>query len=249
MTKAEIMTADKKVPAEVQEGFKVETSAQNMVLPFLKVIQAQSSELVSGSDKYNENVRPGNIYDSITRTVYNDLKIIICGIRNYYGEWEGDVRGTLKKKHRKDSPEVLNAKRIKKTTDTGYQFDELVTASGNKLVDTFGVVCLIKEGDSAIPATFTLSKTALAAGRTLNTLLALYQNNGVPVFKFSVNAKKNNKGSWFLPVFELAEYEQNTNIISMAAGLNKIVDDIIFAFQPEEIVSEKDTAAVNEDVV
>ena len=62
-------------------AFQVETNASDMVLPFLKVIQSQADEVTRGKEKYNENVKAGDIYDSVTRTVYKDPVIVICGIR------------------------------------------------------------------------------------------------------------------------------------------------------------------------
>ena len=89
MAKNELVAKEEQTAVTVTEApaFMVETSAQDMVLPFLKVIQSQADEVTKGKDKYNENVRPGDIYDSTTRTIYKDAEVIICGIKKYYGEW------------------------------------------------------------------------------------------------------------------------------------------------------------------
>lgn len=229
----------------VAPAFSVETTSEDMVLPFLKIIQSQADEVTRGKDKYNENVRPGDIYDSVTRTIYKDPEIIICGIRKYYGEWEGTVRGKLIAKHRKDSTAVANAKRIPKVSPKGTPYEELQSEAGNALIETFGIVCIVKQNGTALPATFTLSKTSFNIGKTLNTLVAMNQSQGVPVFKMSVNTRQNDKGSWYVPVFELAGFEKDETIIANAAGVSRIVDDIIFAFSPEEM-SEP---ATNDDVV
>ena len=231
-------------------AFQVETSAQDMVLPFLKVIQSQADEVTRGKDKYNDNVRPGDIYDSVTRTIYKDAEIIICGIKKYYGEWEGDVRGTLVAKHRIDSDAVKNAKRIPQVSPKGTPYYDLQSQAGNRLEETFGIVCIVKNEGIAIPATFTLSKSSFAIGKTLNTLLTMYQAQGVPKFKFSTNTKQNDKGSWFVPVFEMAGFETDANVIAMAANINKVVDKIIFAFAAGEVDTDTDTEDVeNPDVV
>ena len=227
-------------------AFQVETSAQDMVLPFLKVIQSQADEVTRGKDKYNENVRPGDIYDSVTRTVYHDPEIIICGIRKYYGEWEGDVRGKLVAKHQMDSPAVKNAKKIPQVSPKGTPYYDLESEAGNRLEETFGVVCIVKHEGVSLPATFTLSKSSFPIGKTLNTLLMMYQPQGVPKFKFSTNTKQNDKGSWFVPVFELAGFEDDENVIKMAVGINRVVDSIIFSFAAGEIDTP---VADNEDVV
>lgn len=249
--KDELVVAEKStevVAANTLPGFKVETSAQDMVLPFLKIIQSQADEVTRGKDKFNEEVRPGDIYDSVTRTIYDNPEIIVCGIKKYYGEWEGDVRGKLIAKHKLGSDAVVNAKRIKQTSPTGREFDKLESKAGNRLEETFGVVCLVQQGDLCLPATFTLSKTAMVAGKTLNTLVTMYQSQGVPKFKFSTNTKQNDKGSWFVPVFEFAGFETDANIISMAASLSHNVDGIIFAFSSGETDMDT-TKPENEDVV
>ena len=249
MAKTEIATIEPQTTAvAVAPAFQVETSAQDMVLPFLKVIQSQADEVTRGKDKYNENVRPGDIYDSVTRTVYDNPEIIICGIRKYYGEWEGDVRGTLVAKHRVDSDAVKNAKRIPQVSPKGTPYYDLQSAAGNRLEETFGVVCVVKQEGVAIPATFTLSKSSFPIGKTLNTLLTMYQSQGVPKFKFSTNTKQNDKGSWFVPVFEMAGFETDEATIAMAANINKVVDNIIFSFAAGEVETPVEPME-NSDVV
>ena len=78
----------------------VETHQEDMLIPFLKVIQAQSDEVIKGKDKYNEAVKAGDIYDGVTRQVYTGSDIVICGIKKYYAEWTPEARGTLIAKHK-----------------------------------------------------------------------------------------------------------------------------------------------------
>lgn len=223
----------------------VETDARDMVLPFLKVIQSQADEVTRGKDKYNENVHAGDIYDSVTRTVYNEPEIIVCGIKKYYSEWEGDVRGKLVAKHKMDSDAVKNAKKIPQISPKGTPYYDLQSAAGNRLEETFGVVCIVKQDDLALPATFTLAKSAITVGKTLNTMITMYQSKGVPLFKFKTNLKQNDKGSWYVPVFEMAGFETDENIIGMAVQMSQSVDNILFAFNAEELAAP----AENDDVV
>ena len=92
MAKNEVMTAE--TNAVAVPTVQVDVSQEDMMVPFLKVIQSLSEEVMPGKDKYNENVRPGDIYDSITRTVFRNAKVIICGLKKYYAEWTPEVRGT-----------------------------------------------------------------------------------------------------------------------------------------------------------
>lgn len=244
--KEELMVVEESTAVAVATPtFMVETEATDMVLPFLKVIQSQADEVTRGKDKYNENVRPGDIYDSVTRTIYDEAEIIVCGIRKYYSEWDGDVRGRLIAKHKLDSQAVKSAKKIDRISPKGTPYYDLESAAGNRLEETFGVVAIVKNNGISIPATFTLSKSAFAVGKTLNTLLTMYQMQGVPKFKFTTNTKQNDKGSWFVPVFEFAGFEQDENVINMAAGVHKIVDNIVFSFAAGEI----EPSPANDDVV
>lgn len=249
--KTEIAVVEEKnevVAQSAAPAFKVETSATDMILPFLKVIQSQADEVTRGKDKYNEKVKAGDIYDSVTRTIYDNPEIIICGIKKYYGEWEGDVRGRLIAKHKINSDAIKNAKKIDKLSARGIAYTELQSQAGNRLEETFGVVCLVDQGGVSLPATFTLSKTAFAAGKTLNTLLTMYQTQGVPKFKFGTNIKQNDKGSWFVPVFEFAGFEEDPAKIAMAAQISHAVEDIIFAFSADEKAIDA-APAENEDIV
>lgn len=239
------VAAQEKAPVALAPAFLVETSAQDMVLPFLKVIQSQADEVTRGKEKYNENVKAGDIYDSTTRSIYNDAEIIVCGIRKYYGEWEGDVRGKLLAKHRVDSLAVKNAKKIPQVSPKGTPYFDLESEAGNRLEETFGVVCVVKKDGVTIPATFTLSKSAFSVGKTLNTMLTMYQMQGVPKFKFGTNLKQNEKGSWFVPVFDFVGYETEEDVIAMAKGIHENIDGIIFSFAAGEV----DVTADNADIV
>jgi hypothetical protein len=249
MAKSEVTVVEEQSTsvAVSEPAFKVETSASDMILPFLKVIQSQADEVTRGKDKYNENVHAGDIYDSVTRTIYKDAEIIICGIRKYYGEWEGDVRGRLIAKHRLDSSAVANARKIEKVSPRGTAYYDLESAAGNRLEETYGVVAVVKHNGVSIPATFTLAKSAITIGKQLNTLLTMYQAGGVPKFSMSTNLKQNDKGSWFVPVFEFKGYEEDANVIGMAANINKVVDSILFSFAAGEV--EPAPVPDNEDVV
>ena len=70
MAKNEVATVPEKTTAVAQTPALVAVEQEDMMIPFLKVIQSLSEEVVPGKDKYNPDVRPGDIYDSVTRTVF-----------------------------------------------------------------------------------------------------------------------------------------------------------------------------------
>lgn len=234
MAKNEVMTTEEKKTVAVVAP-QVEVEQEDMMVPFLKVIQSLAEEVMPGKDKYNADVRPGDIYDGVTRTVFRNAKAIICGLKKYYAEWTPEVRGTLVAKHKADSDTVKNAEKVAKTTEKGGTFYQLKTADGNDLIETYGVVMIIKNEDGMVlPAVLTLSKTSFMVGKQLTTILAIHQQKGVPVFKLSTTSASNAKGSWFKPVFTFDSYEEDSDTLSMMQGMIGMVDHILFGnFGPD----------------
>lgn len=206
----------------------VEISPNDMMVPYLKVVQSLADEVTPGKDKYNEAVRPGDIYDSVTRMIFKNAKVIICGVKKYYAEWTPEVRGKLVAKHKSDSPVVANAIKVEKTSDKGNAYYTLQTTGGNDLIETYGVVMLVKMDGLVMPAVLTLSKTGFIVGKQLSTMLVIHQSKGVPVFTLSTSTTSNTKGSWFKPAFAFDSYETDESIIKAAQGMIPHVDGLIF---------------------
>ena len=58
-------------------SFMIETNQEDMMIPFLKVVQQLSDECTSGKDKYDAKVKAGDVYDGVTRSVYTGSSIIV----------------------------------------------------------------------------------------------------------------------------------------------------------------------------
>lgn len=230
MAKNEIATVEEKTTAVAAEpAMQVEVSSEDMMVPFLKVIQSLSEEVVPGKDKYNADVRPGDLYDGVTKTVFKNSKAVICGLKKYYAEWTPEVRGKLIGKHPTSSSVVANAVRVKKISDKGNEYFTLQTPTGNDLIETYGIVMIVKNEDGlTLPAVLTLSKTSFIVGKQLSTLLTIHQAKGVPVFNLGTSSTSNTKGSWFKPSFTFAGYETDESVLAMAAGMHDVVDNILF---------------------
>lgn len=222
-TKAQTNVAEVAAPA-----MTVDISPNDMMVPYLKVIQSLADEVTPGKDKYNDAVRPGDIYDSVTRMVFKDAKVIICGVKKYFAEWTPEVRGRLVAKHKVNSDIVTSAVKVEKTSDKGNSYYTLQTASGNDLIETYGVVMLVKMDGLTMPAVLTLSKTGFIVGKQLSTMLVIHQSKGVPVFKLSTTTTSNTKGSWFKPAFVFDSYEEDETVIQAAQGMIPYVDGLIF---------------------
>ena len=222
----------------------VDLAQEDMMIPFLKVIQSLSEEVMPGKDKYNADVRPGDIYDSVTKTIFTDSKVVICGLKKYYAEWTPEVRGKLVAKHLPTSDIVKNAVKVEVPTEKGNTFYQLKTATGNDLVETFGVLMIVKTPDDLVlPGILTLSKTSFMVGKQLSTQLMIHKTKGTPVFKIGTVSSSNTKGSWFKPSFVYDSIETDTNIIDMARSMAAAAENILINR------SESDGAAEDNDLL
>lgn len=232
--------------AGVPAPFGIEISKEDMMIPFIKVIQSLSEEVMQGKDKFNPDVRPGDIYDSVTQTIFKNSKVIVCGLKKYYAEWTPEVRGKLVGKHPASSNVVRNAVKTEKKTDKGQTFIQLSTPEGNELVETYGLVLLVKtEEGLPLPAVLTLSKTSFMVGKQLSTVIAIHQNKGVPVFRMGTTGVSNSKGSWYKPTFIFDSYETDSEFIGMAAEMSKLTESILYRKEDDAATSE--TATVVDD--
>lgn len=244
MAKNEVATVEEKTTAvaTAAPALKVEVSSEDMMVPFIKVIQSLSEEVTPNKDKYNPDVRPGDLYDGVTRTIFKNAQAVICGIRKYYAEWTPEVRGKLVGKHLPSSATVQGAVHIEKTSDKGNSYYTLQTQSGNDLVETYGIVMILKSEDGlTLPAVLTLSKTSYIVGKQLSTLLTIHQSKGVPLFNVGTSSTSNTKGSWFKPSFTFTGYETDESVIAMASGMQGVVDTILF----NNLSGEGEAATIN----
>lgn len=196
------------------------------MIPFIKIIQTSSDEMIPSRENYNSEVKPGDIYSSLTKTIFDEPKVIICGMKKYYAEWQGNSRGRLINKHLEDSNIVKSAIKVQRETSDGRIAYDLKTSNDNYLIESFAALFLIKNKDGfIIPGRYTFSKSTYLDGKKLNTNLAIYQNGGMPIFKFSTNLTSNKKGSWYIPVFTFDGYERDEKIINMVINLSKIANE------------------------
>ena len=210
------------------EQFKIQTSQSDLIIPYLKIIQSLSNELIPNNSKYNPDVKAGDIYDSVTRTIFRNAKAIVCGMLRYYAEWTPEVRGHLVKKYPENSEVVQNAILAAKAGNNSGANLKLKTHDGNDLQENYGAVLVIKNENGMIfPVKFTFAKTNFMIGKELNTIIAVYQNGGIPEFEVSTTLVSNEKGSWYKPCFKFSGYAVDRRIISLAAKLHAIADEII----------------------
>ncbi len=212
------------------EQFKIETNKSDLIIPNLKIIQSLSNELIPNNTKYNPDVKAGDIYDSVTKTIFTNAKVIVCGMLKYYAEWTPEVRGHLVNKYLENSEVVQNAIKSAHASNSKATNIKLKTPSGNDLQENYGSILIVKNKNGTIfPEKFTFAKTNFMVGKELNTIIAVYQNGGIPVFDFSTTLVTNQKGSWYKPCFKFSGYAIDRSIISLAAKLHSMAKEIILS--------------------
>lgn len=132
---------------------KEQMTAADQAIPFLSVLQALS-KAVSDPTKKVAGAAPGMIMDSVTKELYSgDEGILIVPVTTarVYVEWQGEPgSGTVVGRHAPSDPMVVKAKRE-------GSFGKEVSPAGNRLVETFYVLCMILDNaDDAVPSGFAL---------------------------------------------------------------------------------------------
>ena len=128
-------------------ALNIETDNSSIVYPFVKIIQRSSNELIEGTEKYNPNVKAGDIYDSITKTTFKEAKVIICGMKRFFAEWTNETRGKLVNRHLLNSNIVKNCRKEERKKSDGSIGYNLFTEDNNQLIETIGCVFIIKNND------------------------------------------------------------------------------------------------------
>lgn len=212
-----------------QNNFIIPTNENDIMIPYIKIVQSSSDEMMVGKEKYDSNVKVGDFYDSVTKTVFDNPKAIVCGMKRYYTEWTTNTgRGKIVNKYLDNSEEVKNAQKEPYRKSDGSIIYNLKMQNGHDLVESYGAVLLIKNSNGLLlPGKFVFSRSSFVEGKKLNTNLALYQSGGIPVFSLSSNITSNSKGSWYKPVFKFVEYEKDQNIIDFAIKLSGIAESVL----------------------
>lgn len=217
---------DNNIETYNKKRLAIPTFNDDIMIPFIKIIQTSSDEMIPSRENYNSQVKPGDIYSSLTKTIFNEPQVIVCGMKKYYAEWQGSSRGRLINKYLENSDIVKTAIKVQRETSDGRIAYDLKTSNNTYLIESLAALFLIKNTDGfVIPGRYTFSKSTYLDGKRLNTNLAIYQNGGVPIFKFTTNLTSNKKGSWYIPVFTFDGYEKDENVINTVINLSQIADE------------------------
>lgn len=143
---------------------------KDLVTPQLRLVQTTSGYAKRSSPDYVNGAVEGMFIDTLTRTLRDSARIIICEERVTYTEWAPD-QGPLIKQWGSDS--------------SGYDAAEgdygtRKTAEGNEIVpaETYYALLLTDDEGASMPVVIYLTGMQYKKGRRLNTLLTTFELRG-----------------------------------------------------------------------
>jgi len=138
--------------------------ADDYAVPFLRVLQSNSPEVVKGDPAYIPGAEAGMFVNTLTHEVYGteiELVPIKCEpIWLEYSPKVGDKKGEFKGKH------PVNSVPVK-----GNVYDGLFMENGNEIKETLVFYCLVKGHETELPVCFSLTASMIKHGKTWNALI------------------------------------------------------------------------------
>jgi hypothetical protein len=169
-------------------------TAQDVQIPFLRILQALSPQVTEGGDEFVPGAKPGYFFNSLTNRVYgNSISLIPVKFETLWLEWTTGERGKLVARHAPGSITIIDGPNYKKYTE-----------SGNEIVETMMFYCLVAGATEEGVIIFSLSKTGIKHGKRWNTLISttkLPNGKTAPYFSsvwtLKTQLNKNEKGVWY----------------------------------------------------
>jgi hypothetical protein len=170
--------------------------ADDQVVPFVRMLQALSPEVAKKSERI-EGARAGMFINTATRDVFEDFVFVPVSTRQVYVEWrDREKGGGVVAQHEVSSPVVREAR------DRASRFNDLRTADGNTLVQTYYVAGLMLEDADdcdGTPVMLAFTSSAIKAYKQgIGGLLKF--SRSAPLFahrlRISSTEMENDRGAW-----------------------------------------------------
>lgn len=180
-------------------------SADDCTIPRLKLIQSSSPQCKRGNEKYDEEAKEGDLYDSVNNRYFRGdtgVTVIPLCFKISYIEWKDrDAGGGLVANHG-DNPSVLN------NTTKNDRFKD-ITPEGNIIEKTaeYHVLMVDEEGNTS-PYVISMSASQLKVSKDWNTMISLAKRQ-VP---------GGEEGQMFRPAMFFISYQLTTVPNSNAKG-------------------------------
>lgn len=199
-------------PAEMAEQFAIDAGqgaenvgAEDMAIPFLVVLQANSPQAIKGGPEYVEGAEAGDLFNNVTGELWGSgegVNLVPCFFQKAFVEWIPREQGGGFVGQHSDASILKQCARNEKGRDA------LDGGKGNEIVPTAYHFCLLLRADgTSEPVVVSMSSTQLKKSRRWNSAIAgqkVKTSRGVvtpPAFSHiyhaTTNAETNDKGTWY----------------------------------------------------
>ena len=183
-------------------GF-AETTTQDMSIPFLRILGAQSPQVDESDGAYVEGAKGGMLYNTVTNTVTSGkegMLVVPCYYNRRYVEWKPRTEGGgYVASYLPDDPIVPTAVRNDK--------NEEVLPNGNLLTNTAQHFVMLVEGDQYSRCLITMSSTQLKKSRRwlsqMNAMTAMGKSGPYTLpmmsqfYTLTTVPEQNDLGKWY----------------------------------------------------
>tara|TARA_R100000541_G_scaffold14257_2_gene23641 strand:+ start:1055 stop:1840 length:786 start_codon:yes stop_codon:yes gene_type:complete len=218
--------------ADANEGMNM--GAEDLALPFLRILAQLSPEVNKRDAKYVEGAEAGMIFNTVTKQAYDGekgLNVIPCHYKREYIEWSDRGEGS-------SAPVAIHSvdSGIIKDTRRGADYKDRLD-NGNYLENTASYYVVTEDMQTAL---ISMKSTQLKVSRSWNSMMnsiKLQGKNGLftpaaysHVYNLKTVQQSNDKGTWYGwainkvgPVQDKALYEAAKNFAeSCSAGDVKV---------------------------
>lgn len=211
-TKALAKVGSKAVSTEVvdirdryaqQQGAGMQRMQQeDLGIPFLAVIQANSPQLLKNDAKFIKGAKAGDIFNTVTNEVWEEVDFVPCFFEKKFVEWRPrNAGGGFVMAHDRAAPVVVNTPPNEK--------GRRVLKNGHDIIETayyYGLI--VDDNDECQPAVIGMASTQLKKSRRWNTTMATRKLSGTagqeftpPTYAYAYTlrtaSESNEKGSWY----------------------------------------------------
>jgi len=231
------------------EGFE-QTTADDIVTPFIKLLQKMSDEVDEDHGSYIDGAKPGMFMDIATGELSQELEFIVCHYHRAIVEWrDRDSGGGFIAQH----PIGYETELEREVADNGRWTGRWRTGVDTHAVDTryfFGL--RVRPDGSYVPGVLSFSSTQIKKARSWVTRMrSLTGTNAagvrfaLPIFagmwKITSVSEENDQGSWRGYKVEPDGLIEDPNLASAAQAAREFFKSVAGTFQPvDERAATKD---------
>jgi len=223
---------------------------EDLALPFLKVLMPLSPEVNKQHGKYVEGAKPGMIFNSVTKELYDGnkgIEVLPVYYKRHYVEWQdrGESKGAPVAIHDAGS-DILN------TTTRDKSFKDRLP-NGNYLENTANHFVILLE-KTPTTALISMKSTSLSVSRKWNSMMMgikLQGKNGLftpptysHIYKLKTVQMSNVKGTWFGWDVTKIGPVTNTSVYEIAKNFAKRVGKGEIQIKPEADGAKRKTLSL-----